>query len=119
MSHDLDFFTNVEELILPFSQKLEASLKNDNLIVERLRGFHSFIELSVSSSEDSTIIHIALDSPYRFEQTFESTEIPGVKIDSLTDIASNKLLALFGRATCVASSSHPVVPQNGFHESED
>ena len=99
MSLDLDFFTDVEELILPFSQKLEASLKNDNLIVERLRGFHSFIELSVSSSEDSTIIHIALDSPYRFEQTFESTEIPGVKIDSLTDIAGNKLLALFGRAT--------------------
>lgn len=99
MSLDLDFFTNVEELILPFSQKLEASLKNANLIVERLRGFHSFIELSVSLSEDSTIIHIALDSPYRFEQTFESTEIPGVKIDSLTDIAGNKLLALFGRAT--------------------
>jgi predicted nucleotidyltransferase component of viral defense system len=99
ISHDLDFFTNVEELILPFSQKLEASLKNDNLIVERLRGFHSFVELSVSSSEDSTIIHIALDSPFRFEQPFESTEIPGIKIDSLIDIASNKLLAFFGRAT--------------------
>lgn len=99
MSHDLDFFTNVEELILPFSQKLEASLKNNKLVVERLRGFHSFVELSVSSPEDSTIIHIALDSPYRFEQPFESTEIPGIKIDSLIDIASNKLLALFGRAT--------------------
>lgn len=99
ISHDLDFFTNVEELILPLSQKLEASLKNDNLVVERLRGFHSFVELTVSSSEDSTIIHIALDSPYRFEQPFESKEIPGIKIDSLIDIASNKLLALFGRAT--------------------
>ena len=31
MSLDLDFFTNVEELILPFSQKLEASLKNEIL----------------------------------------------------------------------------------------
>lgn len=99
ISHDLDFFTNIEELILPFSQKLEASLKNDNLVVEKLRGFHSFVELTVSSSEDSTIIHIALDSPFRFEQPFESQEISGIKVDSLIDIASNKLLALFGRAT--------------------
>ncbi len=99
ISHDLDFFTDVEELILPLSQRLEASLKDYNLSVERLRGFHSFVELSVSSSEDSTIIHIALDSPYRFEQPFDSQEVSGIKVDSLIDIASNKLLALFGRAT--------------------
>lgn len=33
-SQDLDFFTSTEELILPFSQKLETSLKNENLQVE-------------------------------------------------------------------------------------
>jgi predicted nucleotidyltransferase component of viral defense system len=97
-SHDLDFFTNTEELITPFSQKLEACLKNEHYSVERLRGFHSFVELSVSDSEDATIIHFALDSPFRFEQPFESKEVPGLKIDSLIDIAANKLLALFGRA---------------------
>lgn len=97
-SHDLDFFTNIEELILPFSQKLETALKNENLEVERLRGFHSFVELSVSSPEDSTIIHFALDSPFRFEQPSNSKEFPGLKIDSLIDISTNKLLALFGRA---------------------
>lgn len=97
-SHDLDFFTNTEELITSFSQKLEASIKKENLAVERLRGFHSFVELSVSDSADSTIIHFALDSPFRFEQPFESEEVPGLKIDSLIDIATNKLLALFGRA---------------------
>lgn len=97
-SHDLDFFTNTEELISPFSQKLEASLKKVSLGVEKLRGFHSFIELSVNSSEESTIIHLALDSPFRFEQPHDSAEFPGLKVDSLIDIASNKLLALFGRA---------------------
>lgn len=98
-SHDLDFFTSVEELILPFSQKLELSLRQENLKVERLRGFHSFVELSVSSKEDSTVIHFALDSPYRFEPPFDSEEIPSVKVDSLIDLATNKLLTLFGRAT--------------------
>lgn len=97
-SHDLDFFTSVEELILPFSQKLELRLKQENLKVERLRGLHSFVELSVSGQEDSTMIHFALDSPFRFEHPFESEEFPGAKIDSLIDIATNKLLALFGRA---------------------
>lgn len=97
-SHDLDFFTSVEELILPFTQKLESYLKQENLKVERLRGFHSFVELFVSSTDDSTIVHFALDSPFRFEQPSESDEFPGLRIDSLMDIATNKLLALFGRA---------------------
>jgi predicted nucleotidyltransferase component of viral defense system len=53
-SNDLDFFTNIEELILPLSQKLEATLIKEGFKVERLRGFHSFVELSVSSDNDST-----------------------------------------------------------------
>jgi predicted nucleotidyltransferase component of viral defense system len=97
-SHDLDFFTCIEQLIIPFSQKFEASLQQEKLKVERLRGFHSFVELSVNSSEDSIIIHLALDSPFRFEQPGVSEEILGLKVDSLIDIATNKLLALFGRA---------------------
>jgi len=97
-SNDLDFFTDVEELVMPFAQRLEESLKKEGLKVERLRGFRSFMELSVSSENDSTVIHFALDSPFRFEQPSDIKEIPGVKIDSLIDMATNKLLALFGRA---------------------
>lgn len=97
-SNDLDFFTNLEEVILPISQKLEISLKNEGFKVERLRGLHSFVELSVSSGNESTVIHFALDSPFRFEQPAALGEIPGLKVDSLIDIATNKLLALFGRA---------------------
>ncbi len=97
-SNDLDFFTDVEELILPISLRLEGSLKKEGVEVERLRGFHSFVELSISTKNDSTVVHFALDSPFRFEQPSEFADIPGVKIDSLIDIATNKLLALFGRA---------------------
>ena len=97
-SLDLDFFTNIEELIPPFSQKLEASLKEDGLGVKRLMGFHSFVELSVKSSEDLTVIHLALDSPFKVEQPFKSEDFPELRIDSLLDIATNKILALFGRA---------------------
>lgn len=97
-SNDLDFFTTIEELISPFSQKLEAVLKENGLNVERSRGFHSFVELSVKSEGDSTIIHIALDSPFRFQPPSHIDDIPGIYVDSLIDIATNKLLALFGRA---------------------
>lgn len=97
-SHDLDFFTNIEELISPFSHKLEEILKQEKLQVERARGFHSFVELFINSSEETIIVHFALDSPFRFEQPSECKQFPGLKIDSLIDIATNKLLALFGRA---------------------
>jgi len=97
-SNDLDFFTNVEQVIQPISQELETSLKNEGFSVERLRALHSFVELSVSSGDESTVVHFALDSPFRFEQPATLEEIPGLKIDSLIDIATNKLLALFGRA---------------------
>lgn len=97
-SNDLDFFTYTEELIQPLSLKLEASLIEEGLKVGRLRAFHSFVELSVSSENDSTVVHFALDSPFRFEEPSEFDEVFGVKVDSFIDIATHKLLALFGRA---------------------
>lgn len=98
MSNDLDFFTPIEEIILPFSLTLEASLKTENFNVERRIGLHSFVELSVSGRSDSTMIHLGQDSKFRFELPSPSEEFPGLTIDSLIDIATNKLLALFGRA---------------------
>lgn len=98
-SNDLDFFTTTEELILPFSFKIQEILKGKGFNVKRERGFRSFVELFVNFNDESSIMHIALDSPFRFEHPKESTEFPGLKIDSLIDIATNKLLTLFGRAT--------------------
>lgn len=98
-SNDLDFFTSVEELILPFSYQLEEILKSAHIGVERRRGFRSFAELLLTKGKETTIIHLAQDTPFRLEATREFPEYPGLKLDSLVDIAANKLLALFSRAT--------------------
>lgn len=97
-SNDLDFFTSTEEIMAPFSHQLEKHLASKGFECKRQRSFHSFVELIVSLRGEATLIHLALDSAFRFEQTKEFSEYLRLKIDSLADIAANKLLALFGRA---------------------
>jgi len=97
-SRDLDFFSDVEELIVPFTFRLEGVLQEEGLRTERKRELRSFVEIVVSSRDNSTIIHFGLDSPYRLEPLKDSVKFKGLKIDNLTDIGANKLLALFGRA---------------------
>lgn len=97
-SDDLDFFCEAEELIDPFSRRLEEALRSNGMRVERRRGFHSFVELLAEWGGEQTVIHLAQDAPFRFEPVQAFPEYPGLKVDSLLDIASNKLLALFGRA---------------------
>ena len=98
-SNDLGFFTSVEEIIDPFSHQLEKHLVTKGFECKRQRAFHSFVELIVSLKGQTTLIHLALDSAFRFEPAKEFPDYPRLKVDNLTDIASNKLLALFGRAT--------------------
>lgn len=98
-SNDLDFFTNNVELITPFSYRLEDRLKKNGMQTQRQRGVHSFVEILAEKGEESTIIHLAEDAPFRLDKLKEFPEYPKLKIDSLSDIASNKLLALFSRAT--------------------
>ena len=98
-SNDLDFFTSVEEIVAPFSRRLEEKLKKQGISVTRQRGIRSFVELWVKQEETATLIHLAQDAAFRFEATREFPGYPGLKVDSLADLASNKLLALFGRAT--------------------
>ena len=94
----MDFFATIEEVITPFSYNLEQALKKDGMAVARQRAVRSFVELRVNQQDDSTIIHIAQDAPFRFEEPKEFPQYTNLKVDSLVDIASNKLLALFGRA---------------------
>ena len=98
-SNDLDFFTNNPELTLPFSYNLEENLKKINCLTQRQRGLHSFVELVATKDKQSTVIHLAQDTPYRIESLKQFPEYPNLNVDSLIDIAANKLLALFGRAT--------------------
>lgn len=98
-SNDLDFFTAVPEIISPFSVELEKKLNKLSFNTKKQRGFNSFVELILTKNNETTLIHLALDAPFRFEPPIEKSDFPGVKIDSIIDIASNKLLALFQRAT--------------------
>ena len=98
-SLDLDFFTSTEEILLPFSFQLEERLKKLPAAISRQRGLRSFVELAITKGAETTLIHLAHDAPFRFEPTSHFLEFPGVRVDNLTDIASNKLLALFQRAT--------------------
>lgn len=98
VSNVLDFFTAAEELIILFSYNLEKALKQKGMIIQRQRGLASFVELLVERGIDKTIVHLACDSPFRREAVSIFGEYPHLKVDSLRDIAANKLLALFGRA---------------------
>ena len=98
-SNDLDFFTTTEELIIPFSYHLEETLRNKKMIIQRQRGMHSFVELLAEKDDEKTVIHLACDSPYRLQQIKEFPEYPRLKVDNLVDVSTNKLLALFSRAT--------------------
>ncbi|MDP3732036.1 MAG: hypothetical protein Q8R31_03260 [Candidatus Omnitrophota bacterium] len=52
----------------------------------------SFYEILASGEKMNTPIHLALDSPFRFEEPRE--KFLGVKVDSLLDITTNKLLTV-------------------------
>lgn len=97
-SHDLDFFTSEEEIILSFSNALEEILKKEGIKTRRLRGLHSFVEILIEKNKEITLIHLAKDSPFRLRKVVDIIEYNRLKVDSLTDIAANKLLTVFSRA---------------------
>ncbi len=97
-SEDLDFFTDKEDFIMPFGRLLEKNLKSDGYEVAIHREFKSFAELKVSLPGDEVVIHLALDAPFYIQPWCQFSDYPGLNVHSLTDIAANKLLALFGRA---------------------
>lgn len=98
MSHDIDLFSGVGELIEPFSRGLEALLTRAGFAVTRTRGYASFVELQVAEGEHGTIVHMAQESPFLLEPVVPAVDYPGMYVGSLPDIASSKLLAMFGRA---------------------
>ncbi|MBI5525889.1 MAG: nucleotidyl transferase AbiEii/AbiGii toxin family protein [Deltaproteobacteria bacterium] len=97
-SHDIDMFTGVAELVGPFSHGLQAALVRAGYTTARTRGYDTFVELTVSRSEEGTVVHLAQESPFLLEPPVPATEFPGLMVGSLPDIAAGKLLALFGRA---------------------
>ncbi len=96
LSYDLDFFTGVEELVLPISYQIEKLGKEQNLDITVVRRFASYVELLVKGQDERLKIDLALDSPFRFELSVISTG--GVYVNDYKDLQVDKLLAYFGRA---------------------
>lgn len=94
-SEDLDFFTNEEELVVFMGDRLTRSLENNQFIIDTRRKFKSFYEMITTKGNESVKIHLAFEAPFRFE--VPQRKEYGVKIDTLIDIATNKLLTLWGR----------------------
>lgn len=96
LSFDLDYFTGVENLVLPFSYQIESACQKNNLPFKVIRRFATFVQLQVERGNESLKIDLALDSPYRFEKPVFSNE--GIFVNDYPDLRVDKLLAYFGRA---------------------
>lgn len=94
-SYDLDFFTSEMGLILPFTRALEEKFFKEQYTLRTTRRFESFVEYEVERKGESTILHFAYDSPFRFEEP-QPSEL-GVKINDYKDLVVDKLLTFFGR----------------------
>lgn len=101
ISKDLDFFTSQDNLVLPFSRDFINRFNQVALKSKINREFESFVEVLTTDTDfedriNLVIIHIAKDSPFRVEEPKELCA--GLKVDSLLDIATNKILTIFARA---------------------
>ena len=90
---DLDFFTAHPEPIGPVLEALEAALTNTRLRVTRLQDSDTHARLQVASENDNTRIDLATD--YRL---LPAEHTPEGLVLSERDLATDKTLALFGRA---------------------
>lgn len=97
-SEDLDFFaearesmTGVTTIAAEIARELEAQ-------IEFTRTFPTFIETFLTSPAGERVkIDFAFDTPFRLLPTTEDPAY-GIRVENATDIACNKLAALFGRS---------------------
>lgn len=96
-SDDLDFFTEVPEAIKQVMPSLKGVQQDLSLSIEPRRTFETFTEIIVRDKEgETTILHFAQDSPYRFMPTIYNKDYK-ISIDNSLDISCNKFSALFDR----------------------
>ena len=96
-SEDLDFFTAdplAVNRVAPILQEIATQLA---VQVAFTRVLGSFLECFVWDAQERVKLDFAQDTPYRL-QPLRRHELHHVYLDSLPDIAANKLSALFDRA---------------------
>ncbi|HRQ42294.1 MAG TPA: nucleotidyl transferase AbiEii/AbiGii toxin family protein [Chloroflexota bacterium] len=97
-SEDLDFFTSIQESIPAVTTFMSQIASGLGAEVEFTRTFVSFVECFISKPGGERVkLDFAFDTPYRLLPTQLDTRF-GIQVDNLTDIACNKLSALFDRS---------------------
>lgn len=94
-SYDLDLFTGEGNLIIPFARVLEGKLLREQYVFNVIRRFESFVEIEVKREDESIMLHLAYDAPFRFEAPNPSEF--GIMINDYQDLIVDKLLTFFGR----------------------
>ncbi len=97
-SEDLDLFTEVPDGINQAKPILEACAARLGGRVRFTRRFDSILEAIVDHAEGTVMFHFAQDGPYRL-QPIDRTHAIGFPVDNVLDMACNKLVALFDRAS--------------------
>jgi hypothetical protein len=97
LSEDLDLFTQTPHAVPLARRALQEQLPAHGFDVRTVRDFPSFAELSITGYEETLKVDLAEDTPFRLEPPTRGAAC-GLALDSLTDIAANKVAALFDRA---------------------
>ncbi len=97
-SEDLDFFTPDPAGVSQVAPVLTALAQTQTWEVAFTRTLGTFLECFITDLTGERIkLDFAQDSPYRLHPTQYQAEF-GIQVDNVTDIACNKLSALFDRA---------------------
>ncbi|MFH1563335.1 MAG: nucleotidyl transferase AbiEii/AbiGii toxin family protein [Nitrospirota bacterium] len=95
-SYDLDFFTGEKEIIIPVTQIIEDKLHQKHYTVTVIRRFETFAEIEAHNKDGEDMrLHLAYDSPFRFEEPYLSDF--GIKVNDYPDLIIDKFLTFFGR----------------------
>lgn len=98
LSEDLDFFTENPEEVRRVIAWLPEAARELNLKLEIRRQSEGFVDCFFESGKGEWLsVDFAHDAPFRLEKTRLEPELK-IYVDNLTDIACNKLSALYDRA---------------------
>jgi len=96
-SEDLEFFADAREAMTGVTSIASEIAQDLHAEIEFTRTFPTFVETFLTSQAGERVkIDFAFDTPFRLQPTTTDPAY-GIRLDNLTDMASNKLAALFGR----------------------
>jgi hypothetical protein len=98
LSEDLDLFTGSEAAAARMRVEFDAAVAAYGLVAKIMRAFPTFLEAAVTCGDEHVAVHLAFDAPFRLEPPIKHADTP-LRVDSILDLAANKMAALYGRAS--------------------